>query len=131
MERVLGLSRSLLRLVERVVEVAVVLREVEEARFREGPEALVARMRERGLLTRPRSPAARRRLSSVIHRLDVLLHGEQNCYRRALVLVALDRDAANEPFVLGLDVPGGGATGHAWVDGRDAASTKFDVEFRL
>jgi hypothetical protein len=66
-----------------------------------------------------------------VYRLDRLLHGESNCYRRALVRVALDPHAASEPFVLGLDAGAGKERpiGHAWIEGTERPT--FDVEFRL
>lgn len=127
------------RLASDAVAVAVVLREVEEARCLEGPSTLVARLRERGKLTEPRSPAERKRLFGLVYRIDTLMNGESNCYRRSLAHVALDRQSACEPFVLGLDVAGAvaqtgvGALGHAWVVGNEGENenTRFDVEFRL
>jgi hypothetical protein len=44
--------------------------------------------------------------------------------------MAMDADAAREPLMLGLDVPDSGATGHAWVAGRETPA-RFHVEFRL
>jgi hypothetical protein len=115
------------------------LREVEAARWDEGPAALVSRLRARGRKRRGRSEEARRRLSLVIYRLDRLLYREPNCYRRSLVRVALDRDAATEPFVLGLDISPGQPSGHAWVEGAvdaggavvDGRGRPYEVEFRL
>jgi hypothetical protein len=54
--------------------------------------------------------------------------GGANCYRRALLRVALDPAAANEPVIFGLDVPL--AKGHAWVNGQETPD-RFDVEFRI
>ncbi len=131
-----GLVRALARVpggrfVTDVVDAAVVLREVEEARWTEGPARLVARMKARGMRTEPRSPAERRHVERVLYRLDRLMHGETNCYRRSLARVALDRDAATEPFVLGLDLPATGPDGHAWVEGTADGGRTFDVEFRV
>jgi hypothetical protein len=76
-------------------------------------------------------------LARVVHWLDHVIPGGPNCYRRALVLVALDPDAADEPFVLGLNVPNTGPRGHAWVERGDSSSAgaatpdRYDVEFRL
>jgi hypothetical protein len=114
---------------DEMMEVAILLREVEEARLREGPEALLKRLRPLGAKRAPRTLSQRQRLSRNVTRIDRLLHGESNCYRRSLVQVALDRDAASQPFVLGLDVPASGVKGHAWLEGNERAG--FDVEFRL
>ncbi len=119
------------RLAADVLEATVLLREVERARWREGPSALVSRLRQRGLRAAPRSPAGRQRLAQLLYHLDRLLHRRPNCYRRSLVRLALDRDAAREPFVLGLDLHATGATGHAWVEGTGEASNAYDVEFRV
>jgi len=112
------------------VRVAATLREVEKARWTEGPSTLVARLRERGARGSVRSKEARRRLFRVIHHLDRLMKGGPNCYRRSLVRIALDAGSAAEPFVLGLNLPERAPNGHAWVDGAEAAA-RYDVEFRL
>ncbi len=113
------------------LRVARLLRQVEEARWVEGPAKLVARLRERGMKRDARSPEARHRLVRVIAHLDRWIMREPNCYRRALVRIALDRAAASEPFVLGLDLQASRPHGHAWVAGADAPAERFDVEFRL
>jgi hypothetical protein len=118
-------------LVRDALRAAWVLREVEAARWVEGPSTLVARLRERGLRAEERSPAARRRLVRVIAHLDRWIMREPNCYRRALTRIALDRVSAGEPFVFGLDLRPSGPHGHAWVAGADDAGESFDVEFRL
>lgn len=114
-----------------VVAAARTLREVERARWVEGPAALVARLRARGVKSEARSPAARERLFRVIHHVDRLMRGGPNCYRRSLALVALDAEAAREPFVLGLNRTGDGPRGHAWVADPEKRYERFDVEFRL
>jgi hypothetical protein len=119
------------RLASDVVEAAVLLREVEDARFLEGTGPLVERLRARGKLEAPRSPFARRWLFRVVRRLDAFLLPEPNCYRRSLVHLALDPTSAAEPLVLGLDVRGGEALGHAWVAGTESVAKPFDVEFRV
>ena len=120
---------DLTRLAAMAVEAAVLLREVDEARGIVGPDALVARMRKEGALRPALSKLATRRLPGIVYRLDRLLHGESNCYRRALVQVALDPRAAGEPFVLGLDTGKESPVGHAWIEGTERAA--YDVEFRL
>jgi hypothetical protein len=47
--------------------------------------------------------------------VDRVLPGEPNCLRRALLEIALDAGAAEEPLHLGLKVPGGPRSGHAWL----------------
>jgi hypothetical protein len=118
-------------LVRDAVLAATTLREVEKARWLEGPAPLVARLRERGLKADARTPEARRRLLRVIHHLDRVMTGGANCYRRSLARVALDRESAREPFILGLNQPNDAPRGHAWVERNGEASEHFDVEFRL
>jgi len=113
------------------VRVARLLREVEAARWAEGPAGLVERLRARGRREAGRTAPERRRLARVIYHLDRWLTPEPNCYRRSLVRIALDRDAAGEPVVFGLDLASAGPRGHAWVDGTGEAVTAYDVEFRL
>jgi hypothetical protein len=119
-----------LRLLRDVVDAARLLREVDRARWTEGPAPLVERMRARGREQAPRSRLHRRVLSRVVDRLDGLMGAEPNCYRRALVRLGLDSEWASEPVVLGLDLPGSGPTGHAWVE-RTEARREYDVEFRV
>jgi hypothetical protein len=107
------------------------MREVEKARFLEGPAPLVARLRERGLQAGVRTPEARRRLLRVIHHLDRFMSGGPNCYRRSLVRVALDEPSAREPFVLGLNRPNDAPNGHAWIEADGEGAERFDVEFRI
>jgi len=113
-------------------DAARLLREVDADRWNEGPAALVSRMRDRGAKALPRSPESRKRHESVVYRLDQVIAGGPNCYRRALVRLALDPEAAEEPFILGLNVPPAGSTpsGHAWVEGSEQPDP-HDVEFRL
>ena len=126
-----GLLSRVNALAADVVDVAVTLREVEEARWVEGPRSLVARLRVRGLGARERSTFERRALFSLVYRLDACMNGESNCYRRSLVHLALDGPSAREPLVLGLDVAQGKPHGHAWVVGSEANATRFDVEFTV
>jgi hypothetical protein len=118
------------RFVKDVVRAALLMREVERARWVEGPAPLLERLRARGMKAAPRSLREQRRLLGVVYRLDRLMNREPNCYRRSLVGVALDRDWAQEPVVLGLDLAASGPDGHAWVEGTEP-SRGFDVEFRV
>jgi hypothetical protein len=43
--------------------------------------------------------------------------GGENCYRRALVEIALDRGAAQEPVHFAFRSRGGHGSGHAWLGG--------------
>jgi hypothetical protein len=54
-----------------------------------------------------------------------------NCYRRALLAIALDAGAAQDPLVLGLDARGGPASGHAWLGERRGREEPYPVELVL
>lgn len=111
------------------VEVARVVRalpEAERARLEETPERALARMRRLGLAREERDAIGRARLRRAIGWVDALSPRGASCYRRTLLELALDRGAAREPVVFGLDV---GRTGHvAFKDREDRA---FDVAFEV
>jgi Transglutaminase-like superfamily len=130
-QRLIGLVPHAPSLLRDAVRAAVVLREVEAARWTEGPEPLTRCLRARGEREKPRTADGRRRLESVVGRLDAFMRGGPNCYRRSLALLALDPDAARAPLVLGLDVQPSGASGHAWVTGTAERPKGYDVEFRV
>jgi hypothetical protein len=98
----------------------------EQARRGEAPERAVAAMRARGEGQLERGPIGRARLRRAIGWLDALAPGGANCYRRTLLELALDRGAAGETLVFGLDV---GRTGH--VAFKDREDRVFDVAFEL
>ena len=60
----------------------------------------------------------------------MLFPGKLNCYRRALVEMSLDPEAAATPLRLGLMANGGPRTGHAWLPGQQSeeSSGRYDVE---
>jgi hypothetical protein len=115
-----------------VLRLAVALPAVELRRYREGPGPLVARLRARGQRAFARSPAERERLRRIIAAVDARLPGQPSCYRRSLLEMALDKGAAFEPLSMGLRVPGGPRSGHAWL-GVDpvAPSQPYDVQFDM
>jgi hypothetical protein len=88
---------------------------VELGRWFRGPSRLVAGLRLQGRGSRARSLAGRRELRRTIASLDAHLPGGGNCYRRALVEMALDPGAAEERLYLGLKARGGFRSGHAWL----------------
>lgn len=107
------------------------LPEVEWGRRRGSPGHVIERLRARGLRERRRSDASRARLVRAIALVDRAGPGGPNCLRRTLLRVALDRAAAEEPVVLGLNLrTEDGARGHAWVD-RTESPPAYDVEFRV
>lgn len=98
----------------------------ERARNAASPEAAVRTMRARGLAARERGALGRARLRRAIGWVDALHPRGPNCYRRTLLELALDRGAAGETLVFGLDV---GRTGHVAFKGREELG--FDVLFEL
>jgi hypothetical protein len=121
-----------------LARVAARLPAVEWGRRAEGPEPLVRRLRDRGRGARRRTPEDRARLQRVIAAVDRWLPGESSCYRRVLLELSLDAGAAEEPMHLGLRVPGGPRSGHAWLGaggaGADAAvpaSRTYDVQLDM
>jgi hypothetical protein len=104
---------------------------VERARREEGPKAAVAAARRRGL-RRPASTLSRRHLQSLIRMVDRLLPGGPNCFRRVLLEMTFDRDAASSPVRFGLRSGLARRSGHAWLSGSaEAAAERFDVEIAL
>lgn len=91
---------------------------VELGRMFLGPAPLVARMRAFSKRLPERAASERTRLRRVIASVDARLPGGANCYRRSLLEVALDPDAAAEPFFLGLASSGGHGSGHVWIGPR-------------
>jgi hypothetical protein len=103
-EQVLGFWRAL-----------TVLPSVEHGRRSGAPAALIGKIRLRGARSRQRSLADRETLRRVIAIVDRLLLDGGNCYRRALLEMALDAGAAREPLRFGLRAHGGPRSGHAWL----------------
>lgn len=105
------------------------LPEVEWRRRTEGPAPAVKKLRAHGRGQKRRSADERTRLRRLIAIVDRVLPGEPNCYRRALLEMSLDAGAAEEPLHLGLKVPGGPRSGHAWLGIAGASpSDAYDVQ---
>jgi hypothetical protein len=128
----LRLRRRLLLLPE-LGRILWVLPGVEVGRRCVGPKPLLAMLRRRGVRSRERDPRARARLQQVIDWVDRRFPDGGNCYRRALLEVALDRTAAREPFQMGfhLSLPeADGAApepGHAWLGKRGGRPEDYDA----
>jgi hypothetical protein len=79
----------------------------------------------------PRTAAARASLRRLIRIVDRCFPSGGNCYRRALIEVAMDASAAAEPLHMGIRSNGGPNSGHAWLgslpesDGRGP----YDADF--
>jgi hypothetical protein len=115
-----------LRALPTLARVLVQLPELEWKRLSGGPRGAVTSARRRGLLRRHRSPVERQQLRRVIGWVDAVMPGGSNCYRRALLEMALDSGAAREPLRMGLRATGGPRTGHAWL-GDDSDSQAYDA----
>ncbi len=114
-----------------LARVLAVLPGIEAGRRRQGPKPLLARLRRRGNRTRERDAPARQRLQRAIAWIDRRFPGGANCYRRALLEIALDRGAAGEPFRMGFHVGAGPVSGHAWLADRVGEAKSYDAEVEL
>lgn len=124
MSGVAGALRDLLR-------IGIQLPAIEWRRRTEGPGSLVPWLRVRGRSAERRSPEERVRLRRWITLVDRLIPGPPNCYRRALLEIALDAGAAEEPLHMGLKVPGGPRSGHAWLGSDGTSVGNYDVQFDI
>jgi hypothetical protein len=115
--RVLELTATLVE----VCRVLPILSRIELARSRQSPLRLLSRLRQQAR----RTPRRRSRvcLQRAIRWVDARMAGGGNCYRRALLEVALDRGAAAEPLLLGFDMIDKRLAGHAWLPGSEQAGT--------
>ena len=124
-------SARLLHLLGRCVELfevtAVAIR-VDRARVRRGPRDLVPELRARGA-RRTRSQPGRAQLRRMIRVVDRCFPSGANCYRRALIEIAMDASAAAEPLRMGLKADGGPNTGHAWLESAPEQLDRYDAEF--
>jgi hypothetical protein len=109
--------------------VAVLSYLVNGSRSRFGPEYLVRVLRQRGALCQTRVGAKRVRLRRIIRFVDRLFPSGPNCYRRALIEIAMDAGAAAEPLHMGLQAEGGLNSGHAWLASSPDPSRSYDAEF--
>jgi hypothetical protein len=118
-----------------VVRVLSLGARVEQARTREGPTPLLARLRQEGRAHPRRSVVARQRLQRAVRIVDRFFPGGGNCYRRVLLEVALDPGAAREVVLFGLRAGGGPGSGHAYFKsdeaGRAELDQRFDVIFEM
>jgi hypothetical protein len=110
--------------------IQVVMRLPRVERWRSmGPETATALARRMGRRATARSLQSRSRLRRVIGFVDRLLGA--NCYRRVLLELALDREAAGDPIYLGIRGREGGGPGHAW-RGHDARlEAQYEAVFRI
>jgi hypothetical protein len=90
---------------------------------------LLAELRACGRRAVFRSPEQRRTLKTVIRLVDGAFPGGANCYRRALIEVALDPTAAGEPLHMALREHGGPQSGHAWLGATPDTNETYDAVF--
>jgi hypothetical protein len=113
------------------IQVVRALPRIESGRRRAGPGVLVALARAQGRSQTAREQHARRRLRRVIRLVDRLLLDGGNCFRRALLEMAVDAGAAREQLTLGLRAHGGPQSGHAWLGGAETNSASYDAVFAM
>jgi hypothetical protein len=80
---------------------------------------------------RLRSASERSRLRRLIGAIDRRLPDGGNCFRRALIEIALDPESAREPLRFGLRKGGGAKSGHAWLRDEREPQQRYDAEFAL
>jgi hypothetical protein len=102
---------------------------VDHGRRRKGPGPLLAELRDRGARGPVRTLQERARLTKIIRVIDRCFPGGGNCYRRALLEIAVDPTAADSPLNLALRSGGGLRSGHAWLGSSSEPQTRYDAEF--
>jgi hypothetical protein len=118
-----------LRTAIELVRVLRVLPTVEYGRRRSGPAPLLTALRARGRRGALRSDDERRRLRRVIRLVDRFFPTGGNCYRRALLELALDPTSAREPLHMALRQHGGPQSGHAWLADVEDTPESYDAVF--
>jgi hypothetical protein len=122
---------ELLPTLREVVRVLRVLRLVEDARQARGPQSILSALRDQAAQALPRDERGRRCLRRAILWVDGAMGDGGNCYRRSLLEMALDRNAAALPFAMGFSQAGDHLTGHAWLAGEAAPAEPFDFVIQL
>jgi hypothetical protein len=113
------------------LSVLTMVSRVDSERATLGPAPLIARMRTESRRRRDRTSDERQRLKRTIAWIDSRLPGGASCYRRALLEIALDRGAAQEPFYMGLTAAGGPKSGHAWLGSDPDSVLHYDTVIAL
>ncbi|MBL8793478.1 MAG: lasso peptide biosynthesis protein [Planctomycetia bacterium] len=115
-------------LLAEVLRVLAALPAVEIARRVCGPQALLATLRDARWRRLERDAAGRQRLRRAVGWVDRHLGSGGNCYRRALLEIALDRGVAAEPVYFGLKLENERLDGHAWLPGQtDGGAFPFTI----
>jgi hypothetical protein len=113
------------------VELVSLARSVENERVSVGPGILVARLRRRGTGCLRRGTIDRARLQRLIRVVDRLFSSGPNCYRRALLEIAMDAGAAKERLEVGLALTHESARGHAWLESSSDTGGGYQVQLSL
>jgi hypothetical protein len=119
------------RILLEAYRVAVALPGVEVARRRVGTGRAIVRFRDRGRHSPSRNAEARADLQRVIRVLDRFVPSGPNCFRRVLLEVALDRSAASERVMLGLNAGLARRSGHAWLETAGPAPERYDTQLSV
>jgi hypothetical protein len=120
------------QLLAEVARVLAVLPGVELGRLTSGPAPLVTRLRAVGRGRKHRRTAIERQcLKRAISWVDARFPDGGNCYRRALLEIALDCDAANERLFLGLRSDCRPMSGHAWLGSTGSGGTDYEAVISL
>jgi hypothetical protein len=127
MNRLLELPGTLLE----VWRVLQVLPRVESVRRAFGPRQALAFARQLAEHAPARDDRARRCVRRAIHWVDRSLADGGNCYRRALLEAALDRSAAEQPFIMGFSASSQHVAGHAWLHSQDSGAPRYDFVIQL
>jgi hypothetical protein len=113
-----------------VGQVLQVLPRVESLRRRQRPRSLLQQLRQQGARAPKRNAAGRRQLRRAIAWVDGCLRGG-NCFRRALLEVALDRGAAQDPLLMGFSFSNEKLSGHAWLADESTTPAAYDFTLRM
>jgi len=108
--------------------VALVLPKIDRWRSL-GPEVAIENAREAGRARGHRSVRSRARLRRVINLADRL--SGANCYRRVLLVLALDRTVAHYPVFFGIENRISGEPGHAWLGPDADQERRFAAVFQI
>jgi hypothetical protein len=117
------------RMCRTLFRTAILASKLNRARARRGPRELALTVRRLGRTAPRRSQVERAKLRRIIRLVDSLFPSGPNCYRRALVEMAMDAGAAAEPLHMGLKAAGGRNSGHAWLASERDTTERYDAEF--
>jgi len=132
LQQLLELDRkAMLRRLRDLARVVAILPSIELARRQLGPAAIVGQLRSRAARQKALSETDRRGLRAAIESIDARIPGGPNCYRRALLEMALDPAAAREPLHMGLDASGAPRSGHAWLGALAQGNRSYDAVISL